>query len=201
MKALFLALLLLASTTVLADRIDDMNAEGPEGICTNQTELYVVGIASRVVHTERAVKNITDEMRAKIFLEMEGGVHFVFPPDAIYYDDQQLNPREVKFFTEYILLGWDEGEKAINEAKSKLPKDATEVVLTKEAIHTMGEIYHDTCVQTFAPKTEVNYLNKTASSERLITPHSANSPQQEYCTDISTRAYNACMIGRQPSKP
>lgn len=109
MRKLLAVALLLMSTTVFADRIDNMNEQGVEGWCMNETEIIGMGLTYHRMGAPRVFKPVTDDMRAKAFLAMEAGENYVFPKEAMWYDPKDLNDRELKFLTEYIFKGWDYG--------------------------------------------------------------------------------------------
>ena len=165
MKKLLLALMLV-STTVLAagDRIDAMDRAGVTGYCSNEKGLVVDGARARNKDVARAVKPTTEEQRSAMLLAYRGGPAFEFPTDAIYYNaldenNDGLNEREVAFFTEWILKGWDMADYLIKDFLKHNP-EGTSVFLTSGAIDTIARTHEQACLARRSAgglKQEVNY--------------------------------------------
>lgn len=199
---LIFSAVLCAVAPAKADRIDDMDKQGPEAYCMEEAGLVVAGAVARNLDVAKVVKPIDQDMRAKMFLAMEGGDPFVFPKDGIYYDALDLNEREVAFFTEYAFLGWDMVDQVISDGKKRHP-DATSVVIDPAQITNFGTLHFNTCMKRRVEKSKEKEasgtgtgspITKVASNESLYR-HSPNTPQAEYCTDISVRRFNECMSG------
>lgn len=143
---LALSAMLCAVAPAKADRIDDMDKGGPEAYCMEEAGLVVAGAAARNQEVAKAIKAITPDIRAKMFLAMEGNLQFSFPADGVYYDDKELSAREVAFFTEYIFIGWDMADLYINASKKKIP-DATSVIIDPSQLNSFGTMHFNSCMK------------------------------------------------------
>lgn len=185
MKKLLFTLLLLASTTVFADRIDTIRQQDVAIYCQSEARAFYDGMNYKLAGTARKFINIDRAEYEKRSADEDP------PLDGMYFIDwNKYTDQEKAFIVEHVLNGYD--------FMSDL--EAKGVPFDRDEISQAAQMYYERCGQKEAARRAMKQtdssMHRTASNQRLITPHSANSPQQEHCTDLAVQKYNSCMVGK-----
>src|SRR3990172_7473267 len=98
MKKVLLALFLLFSTTVFADRVDDLKEAGSQELCNTQAYLFRTGIKARNYSAELNFKNISNEQAVR---NSRNGIDP--PKDGIYMIDfDKYTEQEKKYVVKHM---------------------------------------------------------------------------------------------------